>query len=151
MPTAFDASVNATSRVLSLSAASNESRSSVTSSSRMSTQRTVAPASWAARTHGRTFASWSSVVTTTSSPGRSVRPNDRERCSSNVVEFGPKTISPGSAPVMSAAARRASAISASVSSLAANAPCVLLIPRRRWSAIASITVSGTCEPPGASA
>ena len=32
VPTAFDASVNATSRVLSLSAASNESRSSVTSS-----------------------------------------------------------------------------------------------------------------------
>ena len=123
----------------------------MTSSSSMSTQRTVAPASSAASTHGRTFASWSSFVTTTSSPGPSVRPNDRERCRRSDVEFGPNTISPGSAPVMSAAARRASAISASVSSLAANAPCVLLIPLRRWPAIASITVSGTCEPPGASA
>ena len=80
-----------------------------------------------------------------------MRPNDRERWSSNVVEFGPNTISPGSAPVTSAAARRASAISASVSSLAANAPCVLEMPLRRWPAIASITVCGTCEPPGASA
>ena len=57
VPTAFDARVNATSRVRSLNAASNESRSSVTSSSRISTQRTVAPASSAASTHGRTFAS----------------------------------------------------------------------------------------------
>ena len=38
--------------------------------------------------------------------------------------------SSGSAPVKSAAARRASAMTPSVSWLVANAPCVLLIPRR---------------------
>ena len=44
-----------------------------------SAQRTVAPARSAAITHGRTFASWSRRVTTTSSPGASVRPTAAAR------------------------------------------------------------------------
>ena len=130
MPTALDASVNATSFVRGDSAASKDATSIVTSSSWTSTHRTVAPASAAASTHGRTFASWSNRVTTTSSPGSSVFANDRDTWSSRLVAFGPKTISSGSAPVKSAAARRASPMTASVSWLVANAPCVLLIPRR---------------------
>jgi hypothetical protein len=57
VPTAFDASVHATSLVLGESAASSERRSSVTSSVRTSIHRTSAPASAAARIHGRMFAS----------------------------------------------------------------------------------------------
>ena len=150
VPTAFDASVNATTLVRSDSAASNDAGSSVASSSRMSTQRTVAPASSAASTHGRTLASWSSRVTTTSSPGPSVRPTEREIANSSVVAFGPKTTSSASAFSRSAAARWASAITSSVSWLVANAPCALALLRRRYAAIASITGSGTWEPPGAS-
>jgi hypothetical protein len=57
VPTAFDARVNATTFVRSLREASNDEPSSVTSSPRISTHRTEAPASRAARNHGRTFAS----------------------------------------------------------------------------------------------
>ena len=129
VPTAFDARVNATTLVRSESAASNDAGSSVASSSRMSTHRTVAPASSAASTQGLTLASWSSRVTTTSSPGPSVRATEREMANSSVVAFGPKTTSSASA-LRSAAARWASAITSSVSWLVANAPCVLLLLRQ---------------------
>jgi hypothetical protein len=56
--------------------------------------------------------------------------NERERWSNSVVALGPKTVSPTSAPVRSAAAIRASAIVASVSSLVRKAPWVLLSPAR---------------------
>ena len=67
-------------------------------------------------------------------PGVSRRPRRRaprlrQRAAdveASVVMFWPKTISSGSAPVRSAAARRASAITPSVSSLLGNAPWVLL-------------------------
>ena len=48
----------------------------------------------AARTHGRTFASWSSLVTMISSPGPHVRAIERDRCRSSDVAFCPNTISP---------------------------------------------------------
>jgi hypothetical protein len=57
VPTALEASVNATSFVRGDRVASNKPTSIVTSSSRTSTHRMVAPASVAASTHGRTFAS----------------------------------------------------------------------------------------------
>ena len=151
VPTPLDASVNATMAGPSVRASSNDSRSSVASSGCRSTHRTVAPASRAARTHGRTFASWSSLVTTTVSPGPIVRANDRDRWSSNEVELAPNTIWFGSAPTRSAPALRAAAASSSVSSLTTNAPSMLLIPSRYRRLTASITVSGTWEPPGASA
>ena len=51
----------------------------------------------------------------------------------------------------SAPARRASAINASISSLGGNTPWVFDAPARIRSVIASIAVSTSCEPPGASA
>ena len=124
----------------------------MTSSSRTSTHRTVAPASRAAMTHGRTFASWSRRVTTTSSPGASVRANDRDRCSSSEVAFWPNTTSSGSHPRKSAPARVR--LGDQLVDLLARAgtrrACSRRPPRIR-PAIASITMSGTCEPPGASA
>ena len=70
VPMRFDAAVIATSRVRSASDRRDVvdlERRPVAGSK--STQRTVAPAASAAWTHGRMFASWSSRVTTTSSPG----------------------------------------------------------------------------------
>ena len=87
-----------------------------------STRRTVAPASSAARTHGVTFASWSSTVTTTSSPGRSVRANDRDRWNAIVVVFCPITTSCGVAPRNAAAAACASSTTWSDRRLVSNAP-----------------------------
>ena len=130
VPTALDASVHATSLVRGPIACARSSRSTVTSSSRTSTQRTVAPASRAARTHGRTLASWSSFVTMISSPGPHVRAIERDRCRSSDVAFCPNTISPASQPSRSAPARRASAISASISSLTGNTPWVFEAPAR---------------------
>ncbi len=142
VPTAFEARVNATTFVRSESTSANASRSRVTSSRRMSTQRTVAPASRAASTQGRMFASWSRRVTTTSSPHPRPRPTEREIASSSVVAFGPNTTSSGSACRRSAAARCAPATTESVSSLVANAPCVFALLERRYAAIASITRLG---------
>ena len=64
--------------------------------------------------------------------------------------FGPKAISSGALPVRWAAAARARATSAAVSLEVANAPPSLAVPRARCAAIASITVSGACDPPGPS-
>ena len=64
--------------------------------------------------------------------------------------LGPKAISSGSLPVSAPAAPRASATSAAVSRDVAKAPPSLAVPRSSWSRIASITTSGTCEPPGPS-
>ena len=71
VPSRFEAAVTATSRVRVDSTASRSSSSAVSGSK--SSQRTVAPAASAASTQGRMFASWSSRVTTTSSPGRQPR------------------------------------------------------------------------------
>src|SRR5829696_10318904 len=74
VPVAFDAAVTATQRVRSDSTASTAETGSASVSRSGFAQRTVAPARSAAITHGRTLASWSSRVTTTSWPGASVRP-----------------------------------------------------------------------------
>ena len=65
----LDAAVTATSRVRSERCSVTASTGSSTSGSVGTAQRTVTPARSAACTHGRTFASWSSRVTTISSPG----------------------------------------------------------------------------------
>lgn len=72
---------------------------------------------------GETFASWSSVVTTISSPRDSVAPMDRDRWNVMVVMFAPNTISSGeAAPSRSAAAAWASACIASERRLVTKAP-----------------------------
>ena len=72
---------------------SRSSRSSVPSSAWMSTVRTVTPRSSAIARQGETFASWSRVVTTISSPGWSVLPIERLRWNVSVVMFAPNLIS----------------------------------------------------------
>ena len=51
-----------------------------------------------ARATGETFASWSSAVTTISSPSRSVRPNARVSRKFSAVMLWPKAVSPGEQP-----------------------------------------------------
>ena len=69
VPIRFEAPVVATSRVRSESTAATASADSSPVAGSKSTHRTVAPTASAACTQGRMFASWSSRVTTTSSPG----------------------------------------------------------------------------------
>ena len=71
--------------------------------------------SWSAATssQGEMFASWSSWVTTISSPGSSVRATAWASWKLSVVMFAPKAISSGSLPVKSAAASRPRAITSS--------------------------------------
>ncbi len=89
----------------------------------MSAVRTVAPASRAASTHELTLASWSRRVTSTSSPGRQVRPSDRLRCRVRVVMLAPKMISSGAGALRkSAIASWAFCKIASDSRLVAKAP-----------------------------
>ena len=63
----------------------------------MSTVRTVSPRSAAALRHGPTFASWSRLVTTISSPGAREAVIDRAMCIVSVVMLAPNLISDGSA------------------------------------------------------
>ncbi len=79
VPMRFEAPVTATRRVRSESTAVTASVASSPVSGSKSAQRTVAPARSAACTHGRTFASWSSRVTTTSSPAPQSRDRFREK------------------------------------------------------------------------
>ena len=123
VPTAFEAQPNATSFVFGPRASSRDVRSSEASSGRMSTVLTVSPRSFASSSHGSTFAWWSRLVTTISSPGDSVAPIDRLRWSVSVVMLAPNLIDSGSAaPSRSAIARCASWAIASFRSLVANAP-----------------------------
>ncbi len=114
VPTALDAQPKATSLGRSWRMASKASMSSVTSSGRMSTVRTTSPRSAAALRHGPTFASWSSDVTTTVSPGCSEAATERARCIVSVVMFAPSLISEGSA-ALSRSARAACASSTTAS------------------------------------
>ena len=80
---------------------------------------------------GSTLAWWSSVVTTTSSPGPSVAPIERLRWKVIVVMLAPKAISSGdAAPSMSAMAPRAPSRIASLRWLVANAPPALAFDSR---------------------
>ncbi len=96
------------------------------------------------------FASWSSRVTTTSSPGSQVAASERARSNVNAVMLRPNTMPPGSAPRRSPIAARApSTIASAVRSAA------VIVPRLASgevivAATASATTAGTCEPPGPS-
>ena len=67
------------------------------------------------------------------------------------MAFWPNTTSSGSHPRKPAPARCASAITSSISSLSGKTPCVFEAPAAILFATASITLSGVCDPPGASA
>jgi hypothetical protein len=69
LPSRFDAAVSATTRVLGVSTRATSAGVRTPVAGSKSAQWTVAPTAVAACTHGRTFASWSRRVTTTSSPG----------------------------------------------------------------------------------
>ncbi len=91
-------------------------RSRVPSAARIGARRTTSPWSAATSSQGDTLASWSRSVTTISSPGPRVRATACASRKFSVVMFAPKAISSGALPVRSAAAARASAITASDSS-----------------------------------
>ena len=96
--------------------------SRVTSSSRRGAVLTTRPWSSATTSHGDTFASWSSAVTTISSPGFIVRATACASWKFSVVMFAPKAIPSGSAPVKSAAAALPRSITSSDSRDVRNAP-----------------------------
>ncbi len=98
VPTALEAWVTATQRVRSVSTASRALAGSSSVSGSGSAKRTVAPARSAWMTHGRTLASWSRRVHTTSSPGASVRPTAPAKAIVSAVIEKPKTTSEGGAP-----------------------------------------------------
>lgn len=75
----LEAAVKATSRVRGDSTARMSSAVSSPVAGSKSAQRTVAPACSAAWIQGRMLASWSSRVTTTSSPGDQVLESVREK------------------------------------------------------------------------
>ena len=68
------------------------------------------------------FASWSSFVTTTSSPAAQSRAAVRESAKLSVVMFAPKTTSSAVAPRSSAAAERAEATTRSLARDVGKAP-----------------------------
>ena len=123
VPSAFDAYPNATSRVLGPRAASSESRSRVPSSAWMSTVCTTSPRSAAIARQGDTFASWSSVVTTISSPVVKVAAIDRLTWNVSVVMLAPNLTSSGeAAPRKAATPAWAAAVSESVAWLVMKDP-----------------------------
>src|SRR5918997_2124530 len=149
-PTAFDASVKATTRVRSPIISSSASWSSVTSSVLIGAWRTTRSWSAATKSQGEMFASWSSWVTTISSPGRRVRATACASRKLSVVMLAPKAIPSGSAPVKSAAAARPRAITSSESAEVGNAPPRFAFDRSMQAATASSTSRGHCDPPGPS-
>lgn len=150
VPIRLEAAVTATRRVRSpVTAAMSSAVSSPVAGSK-SAHRTVAPAAAAACTQGRMLESWSSRVTTTSSPGAQPFASVREKSYANCVALRPKTTPDGCAPSRSASARRAPVTIAS----ALRSPAV---PDPRLDngfasacATASITGSGVWVPPGPS-
>ena len=68
----------------------------------------------------------------------------------SVVMFAPKTTSSGVQPRKPAPTRRDSSTSASVRRLVSYGPLTFAFDSRRYVAIASMTSSGTWEPPGPS-
>ena len=98
VPIALEAAVTATRRVRSDRTRSTAAAGSSPVSASKSATRTVAPARSAASRHGRTLASWSSDVTTTSSPGAQVREMASAKWKVSVVMFGPRTTPSGVPP-----------------------------------------------------
>ena len=116
----------------------------------ISAHRTIAPADFAATIHGRTLASWSSRLTTTSSPTFQVFASALARPDVIVVMFGPRITPSGSPPTRSASARRAASTSASARAEEGNAPCRFDSATRRAALTARATLSGINVPAGPS-
>jgi hypothetical protein len=115
-----------------------------------SAHRSRAPTASAASTHGRTLASWSSEVTTTSSPGSQVAASVRATSKVIWVMLRPKTTPAGSACSRSATARRAATtMSSAVRSAAVTRPR-LASGDTSVRATTSATGAGTWVPPGPS-
>jgi hypothetical protein len=130
-PVALDASENATTRVRSPTSLASASRSSVASSVLIGAVLTISPWSLATASQGATFASWSSAVTTISSPGSNSRATACASRKFSVVMFAPNAISVAALPVSRPAAARAVASSSTVSRDVANTPPSFAVPRRR--------------------
>src|SRR5262249_8207497 len=94
--------------------------------------------------------SWSSRVTLNFAPSRHTRATARERAKFSVVMLAPKTTSSAEQPRKPAPARRASATRASVCLEVSKSQPTFAFDSRRYVAIAAITSSGTCVPPGPS-
>ncbi len=111
---------------------------------------TVTPALSAAITHGRTLASWSSLLTTISSPGSQSLAIAREMSKVSWVMLRPNTTPSGTPPSRSAtAARAASTTSSALRSAGVSRPRL----ESGWviaCRMASPTTSGVCVPPGPS-
>ncbi len=150
VPMRLDPAVRATRRVRSDSTADRASVVSSPSAGSKSTHRTTAAARSAACTHGRTFASWSSRVTTTSSPGAQVLASALETSYVRAVIDRPWTMPRGCAPRRSAIAVRKSTTHDSARRSAAVTVPRLAMAAVRVAVTAAATTSGTCEPPGPS-
>ena len=97
VPSRLEAAVTATSRVRSVTTSSRSSRSSSAVAGSSRSQRTVTPVASAAWIHGRTLESWSSSLTTTSSPGCHVLASIRETSYVSWVALRPWTTPSGTA------------------------------------------------------
>ena len=100
-------------------------------SSRIAATRTFRSRSRASSSHGETLPSWSSCVTTISSPASSSRPTVRLSAKLSVVMFAPKTTSSGEQPRNSPPARRDSSTSSSVRRLVEYGPLTFAFEVRR--------------------
>ena len=137
VPSRLEAPVTATTRVRSPNRSVTASTESSALPGSNGAQRTVAPASSAARTQGRMLASWSSRVTTTSSPADHCLAIARETSNVSWVIDRPKTTPSGEAPSRSATAWRASLTTASARCSAAVtvprfAMAAVMVPAMAW-------------------
>jgi hypothetical protein len=89
-------------------------------------------------------------VQTISSPGFQSREADRERAKLSVVILAPNATSSTVAFRKRAAVPCARSSNSSVARDVENGPPAFAFASRRYAAIASITASGTCVPPGPS-
>ena len=142
--------MTATSRVSSVSRLVTAAGSSSPVAGSNSAHLTVTPTLSAAITHGRTLASWSSLLTTISSPGSQSLAIAREMSKVSWVMLRPNTTPSGTPPSRSAtAARAASTTSSALRSAGVSRPRL----ESGWviaCRIASPTTSGVWVPPGPS-
>src|SRR4051794_19965484 len=150
VPIRLEAPVTATSLVAGLVTRSIWPGTSSPVSGSKSAKRTVAPTDSAASTQVRTLASWSSRVTTTSSPGPQSLARVRARSRVSWVMLRPKTMPSGSAPSRSASADRAPTTAASALRSAAVAEPRFASGESKVSCTALATTSGVWVPPGPS-
>ena len=147
VPVTFDVAFTAIHRVRSDTTAATCSGSRASVSRSGSAKRTVAPARSAASTHGRTLPSWSSRVTTTSSPGLRDRPTAAaNRIVSDVID-SPKTMLSCWPPRSSAHTCRVDRTSASVASACGKGPCALAASPDRHQAVEASMASSTAWVP----